>query len=394
MSYLSDWKNIKKRYESATGKSKPGETFLGLFRKSSGLEKATESVDKAIDKKDAKALGKAVVELQKTATQYITSLLSASPDALMEKELKRMQKALVDLVAEANGEKLDGGAAGLDAAGMKARIGSEKAGIIARMDKIKSELRRMRKEYDSVAEMIKSVATGKGSKQQIETLKKTIENRIKMVGVMQDQCKAEQEKAKKTHARTNAAWKANKELYLAAGLEREWDKYDEYMFQIVEEIRTIDEFVAMMNDLKNTLATASAKRLDHIDLLKKQLTVFYDNVRAVRHRFYKDGSELAANLGALNDMLGENTPANPAGAMAQADQYLLKATKALDSLVGHDLYKRKDAYIKILKAYDNESASADDMMAVDSYLEEIRTARGDVERKLGRLRQTLAAQRR
>lgn len=45
--YSGDWQEAKKRFEALTGKKKPASSFLGAFRKSAGLDKACQELDKA-----------------------------------------------------------------------------------------------------------------------------------------------------------------------------------------------------------------------------------------------------------------------------------------------------------------------------------------------------------
>jgi hypothetical protein len=47
--WLKNWMDAKKEFESLTGKKKPSESFLKVFRKSSGVESALEACDKGLD---------------------------------------------------------------------------------------------------------------------------------------------------------------------------------------------------------------------------------------------------------------------------------------------------------------------------------------------------------
>jgi hypothetical protein len=400
MSYLNDWKNIKKRYEAATGKSKPGEKFLGLFRKSSGIEKATEAVDKAIAKNNAKALRDAVVELQKAATQYATALLSATSDALMEKELKRLKKDLVELVANANSEKLGSPEAGADerVAVMRTRIDSERTIISDIIKRTRSEIKLLRNEYNSIAEMIRSIASGKGSKKEIEALKKTVESRMKMAGVVQSQVQSNVEKTRSLRQKTVAIWKKWADGYTTAGLLRNYEQHDELVMQMVTvELDNINELVEEINGLKKLLADASARKLDQLGLLKKQIPIFVANVRDLRHRFYADASDLGDHCDQVNELFRTDpkkavTTTTKTGLLDQCAKFIQKAGKALDSLDGNDLYKRRDAYIKILKAYDKDDPCADDLGQMEECRTVIETARDDITSKSGRVRTNLSQQ--
>lgn len=92
---LDDWKQAKKDFETLTGKKKPTEKVLGLFRKSTGLEDALKACDTALDKKDAPKLEKATAELKKVATTYGSQLADAITKEKMENDVKtELQKGL------------------------------------------------------------------------------------------------------------------------------------------------------------------------------------------------------------------------------------------------------------------------------------------------------------
>jgi hypothetical protein len=400
MTYLNEWKTIKKRYEAATGKSKPSEKFLGLFRKSSGIEKAAEAVDKAITKNDAAGLQKAVIELQKAATQYAAGLLSATPDALMEKESKRLEKSLVELVSNAAVEKLGASAGGEAnrAAAMKTQLGSEMTGFQAIIKKTRSEAKLLRNEYDALAEMIKSIASGKGSKKEIEALKKTVESRMKMAGIVQNQVQANSEKIQKTRQKTVTIWNKWSNGYTEAGLLRIFEQHDEFVSQMQDvELPAIEELVGQINGLKKMLADASARKLDHLDLLKKQIVVFVENVRVLRHRFYADAAGLADECDKVNDLFKTKSgdavaQINKTRLLDRCAKFLQKAQKALVSLQGNDLFKRGEAYAKVLKAYDKDDPAADDLKTVAEYIGVIQNAHDDIARKSGKVRNNLTQQ--
>jgi hypothetical protein len=75
MSYLADWQMAKKEFETATGKKKPSETFLGVFRKSSGLESVCTGLDSALPKPDAHK--KALTDFNKTFNAYLKTMTEA-----------------------------------------------------------------------------------------------------------------------------------------------------------------------------------------------------------------------------------------------------------------------------------------------------------------------------
>jgi prefoldin subunit 5 len=66
MGYETAWKKAKKKFEETTGKKKPSETILGLFKKSSGIEAACAALDKAADARD-------LDQLKKAHTTFITA---------------------------------------------------------------------------------------------------------------------------------------------------------------------------------------------------------------------------------------------------------------------------------------------------------------------------------
>ncbi|HEY1064651.1 MAG TPA: hypothetical protein VGE52_01015 [Pirellulales bacterium] len=69
--YLADWKSAKKMFETLTGKKKPSASFLGAFRKSSGLEKAIGAMDAASKKNDVTAFAKAYYKFDTEADAYL-----------------------------------------------------------------------------------------------------------------------------------------------------------------------------------------------------------------------------------------------------------------------------------------------------------------------------------
>lgn len=77
MAYLDDWKLCKKTFEAKAGK-KPSEKFLGVFRKSSGMEDAAKGLDTALQKLDPKELDKAAAKYKTTSESYRKLLEGAS----------------------------------------------------------------------------------------------------------------------------------------------------------------------------------------------------------------------------------------------------------------------------------------------------------------------------
>jgi hypothetical protein len=71
MGFADDWKKAKTTFEAATKAKKPSESFLGVFRKGSGIESALKDADSA---KTAGDLRKAVAALDKASTAYTATL--------------------------------------------------------------------------------------------------------------------------------------------------------------------------------------------------------------------------------------------------------------------------------------------------------------------------------
>ncbi|TWU23452.1 hypothetical protein Pla52o_29880 [Novipirellula galeiformis] len=86
LTYIVQWKACKKDFETLTGKKKPAEKTLGIFRKSSSLEDALKKVDKAyadlgvkngkgtLEAKDIATYDKVVLAFKKDGEKYIKLL--------------------------------------------------------------------------------------------------------------------------------------------------------------------------------------------------------------------------------------------------------------------------------------------------------------------------------
>ena len=91
------WADAKAAFTKASNRKKPSEKFLSFFRKSSGLEKATADLDKAIDKAsldNLKALSGALDKFTAAKNNYLTTLTAAQN---REEEPAAYKKACVDL---------------------------------------------------------------------------------------------------------------------------------------------------------------------------------------------------------------------------------------------------------------------------------------------------------
>ena len=80
MSFLKQWADAKKAFEDATNAKKPVEKVLGVFRQSTGIEDALKVVDKAIEKKDGKALKAAFGIFASAQNKYVPVLMKVVSD--------------------------------------------------------------------------------------------------------------------------------------------------------------------------------------------------------------------------------------------------------------------------------------------------------------------------
>jgi len=91
------WAEAKAAFTKASDRKKPSEKFLSFFRKSSGLEKATADLDKAIDKAsldNLKALSVALDKFTAAKDSYMKTLTAAQN---REDEPEAYKKACVEL---------------------------------------------------------------------------------------------------------------------------------------------------------------------------------------------------------------------------------------------------------------------------------------------------------
>jgi hypothetical protein len=86
-SFLGDWKEAKKNFEAMTGKKKPSTTFLGSFRKSSGLESAVTALDAATRKSSVPDLEKAIADYKKAAADYGKTVAKAAKVSVKETDM-------------------------------------------------------------------------------------------------------------------------------------------------------------------------------------------------------------------------------------------------------------------------------------------------------------------
>jgi methyl-accepting chemotaxis protein len=89
MTYLADWKTCKDLFEKKAGK-KPSEKFLGVFRKSSGMEDGANGLDTALQKLDPKEIDKAREKYIKAKHAYKLVLEQAYKEKTDVKDLTKM----------------------------------------------------------------------------------------------------------------------------------------------------------------------------------------------------------------------------------------------------------------------------------------------------------------
>ena len=94
--FVQAWKTAKQKFETDTGKKKPGEKFLGVVRKGSGIEKALEKIDGLAKAGKWAELPLAHKDFTKQETAYIEAAKTAGT-----KE-KGYQALLVDINALVN----------------------------------------------------------------------------------------------------------------------------------------------------------------------------------------------------------------------------------------------------------------------------------------------------
>lgn len=100
MTYLQDWKNAKTNFEKLTKTKKPAETFLGVFRKSSGMETACKTLDEALKKGDPTGMAKARTAYDTASKTYEATLTKsdvASKDISLKTEILGLYRAMVKI---------------------------------------------------------------------------------------------------------------------------------------------------------------------------------------------------------------------------------------------------------------------------------------------------------
>lgn len=104
MGYFQDWAVAKKTFETKTGGAKkPSEKVLGVFRKSSGLEKACKGLDDSLKTKAVSEMQKAEDLYRQASKSYSTLLMQTSTtdkDGDYKAELRKLEQALYDIIAD------------------------------------------------------------------------------------------------------------------------------------------------------------------------------------------------------------------------------------------------------------------------------------------------------
>ena len=97
MSYFKTWEQLKLAFEKESGRKKPSESFMGVFRKPSGLEDATKKLDDAIRKADQSSLDKAEKDFLTKKTNYIKVLQKSMNDeklTAIKEAIKKLDEGL------------------------------------------------------------------------------------------------------------------------------------------------------------------------------------------------------------------------------------------------------------------------------------------------------------
>ncbi|MBL8796317.1 MAG: hypothetical protein JNM56_20625 [Planctomycetia bacterium] len=105
MPLLDQWKTAKTKFEAATGKKKPSEKFMGIYKKSSGVESALKKLDAAIAKKSLREVAQSKEEFRKTHETYYATMVKGAKaeagDANYQAELVKLNVALNQIYRQA-----------------------------------------------------------------------------------------------------------------------------------------------------------------------------------------------------------------------------------------------------------------------------------------------------
>lgn len=186
--FLDDWKQAKKKFEEKTKRSKPSVKFLGIFRRSSGLEDACKGLDDALAKRDPEALDKAGAAFERARDSYLETLTEASKkeeeDQDYIKYLGDLRKGLADVESEfikERDELLKDLWAELQKSMEKLRgqLDEEKEGLAKLVANIEATLRLSNTRLEMMAQSLKA-----GAPKEAETQQKFLVDDVKKVATL------------------------------------------------------------------------------------------------------------------------------------------------------------------------------------------------------------------
>lgn len=106
MGMEADWTQAKKDFTTATGKKKPSDKFLGVFRKPSGIEGTCKAFDTAIKGKKKEDAKKAKDKFDVALAKYLDPLYKElgkaieANDKAAKEALQKLEKAGFDILGE------------------------------------------------------------------------------------------------------------------------------------------------------------------------------------------------------------------------------------------------------------------------------------------------------
>ncbi|MBL8797227.1 MAG: hypothetical protein JNM56_25215 [Planctomycetia bacterium] len=102
MSLIQQWQTAKRTFEQQTQRKKPSEKFLGIFRKSSGLESACKALDDSLKEFNVKAKTKAMAAFNQAKNTYLATLQRAlgNEDENYQQQVNTLSNALDQLAAD------------------------------------------------------------------------------------------------------------------------------------------------------------------------------------------------------------------------------------------------------------------------------------------------------
>jgi len=96
MPFAQQWKTAKDVFLRDTGRKKPSDKFLGVFRKSAGIENACKGLDNALKEFNVKGMTKAVGVFEQAKDAYLTTLdrAQANEDENYQQQVTVLRGAL------------------------------------------------------------------------------------------------------------------------------------------------------------------------------------------------------------------------------------------------------------------------------------------------------------